>query len=70
LPEEFHPRDGADLWQGIGNLWPKFLPYFLSFTVLGLRWIASIEIRSNLRIAMWGLALNFVQPVIARWGRR
>ena len=22
------------------------------------------------RIAMWGLALNFAQPVIARWGRR
>jgi len=163
LPEEFHPRDGAELWQGIGNLWPKFLPYILSFTVLGLRWIAGIEIRSraeyydrayvnlwlfylllitcvpfstivvgryaslapavwlyaghillialvsmrmmaltphlepgdhlrakqmgaillvgsalltivlsfvDLRIAMWGLALNFVQPVIARWGRR
>jgi hypothetical protein len=23
----------------------------------------------DLRIAMWGLALNFVQPVIARWGQ-
>jgi len=23
----------------------------------------------DLRIAMWGLARNFVQPVIARWGR-
>jgi uncharacterized membrane protein len=162
LPEEFHPRDASELWQGILNLWPKFLPYLLSFTVLGLRWLASIEIRSraeyynrayvnswlfylllitcvpfstivvgryaslapavwlyaghlllialvnmhmmrltpdlersdhlrarqlggmllavsavltialsfvDLRIAMWALALNFVQPVLARWGR-
>jgi hypothetical protein len=23
----------------------------------------------DLRIALWGLALNFVQPVIARWAR-
>jgi uncharacterized membrane protein len=163
LPDEFHPRDAAELLQAIGNLWPKFLPYVLSFGVLGLRWLASIEIRSraeyynrsyanlwlfylllitcvpfstivvgryaslapavwlyaghillialvstrmmaltprlepgdhlrakqmgamllavsallaivlsfvSLRIALWGLALNFVQPVIARWGRR
>jgi uncharacterized membrane protein len=162
LPDEFHPRDAAELLQAIGNLWPKFLPYLLSFTVLGLRWLASIEIRSraeyynrgyvhlwlfylllitcvpfstivvgryaslapavwlyaghlllialvsmrmmaltphlepgdhlrakqmgamllvvsalltialsfiDLRNAMWGLALNFVQPLIARWGR-
>jgi uncharacterized membrane protein len=47
LPEEFHPRDGAELGAAIVNLWPKFLPYLLSFTVLGLRWLASIEIRSR-----------------------
>jgi uncharacterized membrane protein len=47
LPEEFHPRDAAELLQGIVNLWPKFLPYLLSFAVLGLRWLASIEIRSR-----------------------
>ena len=47
LPEEFHPRDGAELLQAVANLWPKFLPYLLSFTVLGLRWLASIEIRSR-----------------------
>jgi len=162
LPEDFHPRDAAELIAAIGNLWPKFLPYVLSFTVLGLRWLASIELRSHaeyykrayvnlwlfylllitcvpfstivvgrygslapavwlyaghlllialvsmrmmkltpdlehgahlrakqmgamllvfsalltialsfvdLRIALWGLALNFVQPVIARWAR-
>jgi uncharacterized membrane protein len=47
LPEEFHPHDGSELVAAIANLWPKFLPYLLSFTVLGLRWLASIEIRSR-----------------------
>jgi uncharacterized membrane protein len=47
LPEDFHPRAAAELTAAIGNLWPKFLPYLLSFTVLGLRWLASIEIRSR-----------------------
>ena len=47
LPEDFHPSDAAELLRAIGNLWPKFLPYLLSFTVLGLRWLASIEIRSR-----------------------
>ncbi len=162
LAEEFHPRDSAELLAAIAGLWPKFLPYVLSFTVLGLRWLASIELRGraeyynrayvnwwlfylllitcvpfstivvgryaalapavwlyaghlllialvsmhmmklmpdlehgahlrarqlggvllagsalltialsfiDLRIAMWALALNFVQPVVARWGR-
>jgi uncharacterized membrane protein len=47
LAEDFHPRDGAELLQGLAGLWPKFLPYVLSFGVLGLRWLASIELRSR-----------------------
>src|SRR6201995_5209316 len=47
LPEELHPRDATELVTAIVNLWPKFLPYLLSFTVLGLRWLASIEIRGR-----------------------
>jgi uncharacterized membrane protein len=47
LPEDFHPVDDRELLQGLVSLWPKFLPYVLSFGVLGLRWIASIEIRSR-----------------------
>jgi uncharacterized membrane protein len=47
LPEEFHPRDSTELLAAVVNLWPKFLPYLLSFTVLGLRWLASIEVRSR-----------------------
>ena len=34
LPEDFHPRDAAELTSAIGNLWPKFLPYLLSFTII------------------------------------
>jgi len=47
LPDDFHPADDGELLQGLVSLWPKFLPYVLSFGVLGLRWIASIEIRSR-----------------------
>jgi uncharacterized membrane protein len=37
LPEDFHPEDGAELVRGLLDLWPKFLPYVLSFGVLSLR---------------------------------
>ena len=47
LPDDFHPAGSDELLQGFAKLWPKFLPYLLSFTVLGLRWLASIEIRSR-----------------------
>jgi uncharacterized membrane protein len=43
LPDDFFPRDGSELLQGLAGLWPKFLPYVLSFGVLGLRWLANIE---------------------------
>ena len=35
LPDDFHTQDRGELLQGFGNLWPKFLPYVLSFGVLG-----------------------------------
>ena len=47
LPDGFSPNDNAELLQGIANLWPKFLPYLLSFGVLGLRWLSSIELRTS-----------------------
>ncbi|MBV9562745.1 MAG: DUF1211 domain-containing protein [Bradyrhizobium sp.] len=47
LPDDFHPRDGAELLEQVAGLWPKFLPYALSFGVLGLRWIANLELRSK-----------------------
>jgi len=47
LPDDFHPKDGAALLQGLIDLWPKFLPFVLSFGVLGLRWLSNIEVRSR-----------------------
>jgi uncharacterized membrane protein len=47
LPDDFHPRDGAELVTGLIGLWPKFLPYLLSFGVLGLRWLSNIALRSR-----------------------
>jgi TMEM175 potassium channel family protein len=47
LPDDFHPHDTAELMQGLIDLWPKFLPYVLSFGVLGLRWLSNVEIRSR-----------------------
>lgn len=47
LPDGFRPNDNADLLQGLADLWPKFLPYLLSFGVLGLRWLSNIEVRTR-----------------------
>jgi uncharacterized membrane protein len=47
LPDDFHPNDNAELLQGLAGLWPKFLPYLLSFGVLGQRWLANIEVRTR-----------------------
>lgn len=47
LPDDFHPRDGVELAEALIGLWPKFLPYVLSFGVLGLRWLAELELRSR-----------------------
>jgi len=47
LPDDFHPSDGSELLSGLVNLWPKFLPYLLSFSVLGLRWLANVQVRTG-----------------------
>jgi uncharacterized membrane protein len=47
LPDDFHPSDGGELLSGLANLWPKFLPYLLSFSVLGLRWLANVQVRTR-----------------------
>jgi uncharacterized membrane protein len=65
LPDDFHPRDGAGLLQGLVGLWPKFLPYVLSFGVLGLRWLSNVEVRSraeylNREYVNWWLLYHFL----------
>lgn len=47
LPEDFDPHDGQELLQGIYGLLPKFIPYLLSFLVLGLRWLSNVQVRSK-----------------------
>jgi uncharacterized membrane protein len=65
LPDDFQPRDGADLLQGLLQLWPKFLPYVLSFGVLGLRWLSNVEVRTradyvNREYVNWWLLYHFL----------
>jgi uncharacterized membrane protein len=47
LPEDFHPHDGPELLRGIYDLTPKFIPYVLSFVVLGLRWASGVQVRTK-----------------------
>jgi uncharacterized membrane protein len=47
LPDDFHPQDSAEMLKGLAGIWPKFLPYVISFVVLGLRWLGSIEARTR-----------------------
>jgi uncharacterized membrane protein len=47
LPEEFHPHDANELLQALRGLTPKFVPYMISFLVLGLRWLSTIQVRSR-----------------------
>ena len=47
LPDAFQPHDAPELLRGLLHLMPKFLPYMLSFVVLGLRWLSNIHLRSQ-----------------------
>ncbi len=40
LPEGFAPTDTAQLLQGLLDLLPKFIPYVVSFMLLGMRWLS------------------------------
>ena len=65
LPDDFHPHDAGDLMRGIADLWPKLLPYVLSFGVLGLRWLSNIEMRTraeyvNREFVNWWLLYHFL----------
>lgn len=80
LPDDFHPANGGELLNGLVGLWPKLFPYLLSFGVLGLRWLANIELRSrgefvNREYVNWWLlylllitCLPFSTIVLGRFG--
>ena len=46
LPEDFHPADGKALLDALSQIEPKFIPYVLSFLVLGLRWGSGVRLRT------------------------
>jgi uncharacterized membrane protein len=80
LPEEFHPHDANELLQALLGLTPKFLPYVLSFGVLGLRWLSNTLVRSQGEVvgrtyAIWWLlylllitCVPFTTIVVGRFG--
>jgi uncharacterized membrane protein len=47
LPDNFHPRDVEELLRGFRTLIPSFIPYVLSFAVLGMRWVSGVQVRTK-----------------------
>lgn len=47
LPEDFSAANSAELMSGLAKLTPRFIPYVLSFFVLGLRWMYEAEERRH-----------------------
>ena len=65
LPDSFHPASNAELYKGLVDLMPKVLPYFLSFWVLGLRWLSTVQVRTkdeymNADYVRWWLGYLFL----------
>jgi uncharacterized membrane protein len=65
LPDEFHPHSARELLDGLLGLWPKFFPYAMSFLVLGLRWLANVQVRTlsewvGHEYGMWWLVYLFL----------
>ena len=82
LPENFRPGSAEAMLEGLLGLWPKFMPYLLSFMVLGLRWLSSVQVRSRAEalgggsfIKWWLLQLllitciPFTTIVVGRFGQ-
>jgi uncharacterized membrane protein len=58
LPPDFEPSGNAQLLSGLLALWPKLMPYLLSFYVLGARWLQSVQIRTS---------VEFYSQAYIRW---
>jgi uncharacterized membrane protein len=56
LPDDFVPHDANELLHGLLGLWGKFVPYALSFVVLGLRWLSGVRVRSRTETVPIGYA--------------
>jgi uncharacterized membrane protein len=69
LPDDVHPRDIPELLRALLDLLPKFLPYVLSFLVLGLRWLSNIHVRTtaetvSMKYARWWLTYHLLVTCI------
>jgi uncharacterized membrane protein len=65
LPETFDPKSGIELLHAIAELQSKFLVYFVTFFVVGLRWLgnsklAASEERVTEQFARWTLLHLFL----------
>jgi uncharacterized membrane protein len=65
LPDDLRPGDANALGSALIALWPKFLPYLISFFVLGLRWMSNVQIvskaeRVSAQYARWWLVSLFL----------
>jgi len=58
LPADFEPSGEPALIAGLLALLPKFIPYVISFLVLGLRWLAGVQVQFRSQT---------VSPVYVRW---
>jgi uncharacterized membrane protein len=69
LPGNFAPSDDAQLLDALLGLWSKVMPYLVSFYVLGVRWLASIQIRTRVEyyshayIRWWLCYLMFITAI-------
>lgn len=60
LPEGVEPHSAQDLLDQIGDLWPQFLAYLISFWVLGSRWLGQAHDRGHEEMPnRYGLAVLF-----------
>ena len=60
LPEELHPQSDGDLVAALLHLWPKLLPYAISFFALGFHWMSIVKTRTraervSIHHAIWTL---------------
>jgi uncharacterized membrane protein len=69
LPDDLRSTDPGALVSALVALWPKFLPYLISFFVLGLRWMSNVQIvttseRASAQYARWWLVSLFLTTCV------
>ena len=47
IPEGYQPADAAQMLEALAELLPRFLPYAVSFLILGMRWLSFVEVHNR-----------------------